>query len=67
MWGGREWRCTCGSPRCLGLIPGSFFALPIDRQIELSPFLAPWFVKAHKAEWDAFLEVTGLEDPIAHS
>jgi SET domain-containing protein len=65
LWGGEPWRCNCGAPTCLGIVPGSFFDLPLDRQVELSPFLAPWFVAQHRAEYDAFLEATGLPDPLA--
>ena len=61
MWGGEPWRCNCGSERCLHEIPGSFFELPLDRQIELSPLLAPWFIKEHREEYDRFLKLAGLE------
>ena len=65
LWGGEAWPCNCGAENCLGIIPPSFFDLPLDRQVELSPFLAPWFVAQHRAEYDAFLEITGLPDPLA--
>jgi len=64
LWGGEAWQCNCGAESCLGTIPSGFFGLPLDRQIELSPFLAPWFVAQHRAEYDAFLERTGLPDPL---
>jgi len=63
--GGEPWRCSCGAGSCLGMIPGSFFELPIDLQVELSPFLAPWFVAQHRAEYRTFLELTGIPDPLA--
>jgi SET domain-containing protein len=63
--GGEPWRCGCGAESCLGIIPSSFFELPTDRQIELSPFLAPWFVAQHRAEYRTFLELTGIPDPLA--
>ena len=63
--GGEPWRCNCGAESCLGVIPGSFFELPIDLQVELSPFLAPWFVTQHRAEYIAFLAITGIPDPLA--
>jgi SET domain-containing protein len=63
--GGEPWRCNCGADSCLGVIPSSFFELPIERQIELSPFLAPWFVAQHRAEYRTFLEIAGIPDPLA--
>lgn len=63
--GGEPWKCRCSAESCLGTIPSSFFGLPIDRQIELSPFLATWFVAQHRHEYDAFLKATGLPDPLA--
>ncbi len=63
--GGEPWRCSCGAESCLAIIPSSFFELPIDRQVELSPFLAPWFVAQHRAEYRTFLELAGIPDPLA--
>jgi hypothetical protein len=59
---GVPWQCNCGSERCLGLIPGHFFSLPLDVQIELSPLLAPWFVAEHQDAYRAFLREAGLPE-----
>jgi SET domain-containing protein len=64
LWEGDPWRCNCGSERCLREVPGSFFELPLGRQIELSPFLAPWYVGEHRQEYDAFLRLSGLSGVI---
>ena len=45
--GGSTWTCRCGSPRCRGVMPRSFFELPKSIQIEYLPFLAEWFVSRH--------------------
>jgi SET domain-containing protein len=63
--GGEPWACNCGADSCLQTIPSSFFELPVERQIELSPFLAPWFVSQHRKAYEAFLEATGIPDPLA--
>jgi hypothetical protein len=47
--GGSTWTCRCGSLRCRGVIPSSFFDLPTALQIEYLPYLAPWFVARHAA------------------
>ena len=65
LWGGTPWQCCCGAESCIGTIPGSFFELPLTAQIELSPLLAPWFVAQHRREYEAFLQETGLTDPLA--
>jgi SET domain-containing protein len=66
LWGGEPWTCNCGSERCIGSIPGDFFSLPLDVQIELSPLLAPWFVFEHRDLHRAFLREAGLtEDEIS--
>jgi SET domain-containing protein len=61
LWDARAWRCNCGSPRCLGLVPGSFFALPLALQIELQPLLSQWFIAEHPAEYEALVREAGLE------
>ncbi len=63
LWDGDPWVCNCGSESCLRLVPGSFFELPLERQIELSPLLAPWFILEHQADYDHFLQLAGLENP----
>lgn len=46
---GEVWTCTCGSPRCRGTNPSSFFVfeLPIELQLEYLPLLSDWFVAEH--------------------
>jgi SET domain-containing protein len=61
LWAGEAWRCNCGSDRCLGTVPGDFFSLPLARQIELQPLLSEWFVAEHRAEYEALLRESGLE------
>jgi SET domain-containing protein len=46
---GSTWACSCGSLRCRGTMPRSFFDLPRSIQIEYLPFLAEWFVSRHSA------------------
>jgi hypothetical protein len=46
--GGIVWRCRCGSERCRGVIPSSFFDLPTEVQMEYLPLLDDWFVEEHK-------------------
>jgi hypothetical protein len=48
--GGEVWRCACGSPRCRGVVPSSFFELPVEAQLEYLPLLNEWFVAEHPAE-----------------
>ncbi|HEX5369007.1 MAG TPA: SET domain-containing protein-lysine N-methyltransferase [Dehalococcoidia bacterium] len=62
LWGGDAWVCNCGSERCTHDVPGSFFGLPLERQIELSPLLAAWFILEHQDEYNEFLRRAGLED-----
>ena len=45
--GGVVWECRCGSPRCRGVVPASFFDLPPDEQRRLRPLLDGWFVAEH--------------------
>jgi hypothetical protein len=45
--GGVRWTCRCGSPRCRGEVPGSFFDLPLEEQRRLWPLLDEWFVAEH--------------------
>jgi hypothetical protein len=54
LHGGLSWQCNCGSERCIGVVPGSFFVLPIERQAELAPLLANWFIAEHRDEYEAF-------------
>ncbi len=51
--GGAVWTCRCGSPRCRGTVPSSFFELPLETQREYLPLLSPWFVAEHKEEVDS--------------
>jgi len=46
--GGTAWPCHCGAARCRGTTVGDFFRLPLDIQREYQPFLAEWFVRAHR-------------------
>jgi hypothetical protein len=39
-----RWRCECGSDECSGLVVGSFFAMPIERQRLYLPY-APVFIR----------------------
>jgi hypothetical protein len=55
------WRCSCGSERCLGSVPGDFFELPLLLQVELQPLLADWFIREHAARYEALLEEAGLD------
>ncbi len=47
--GGAVWDCACGSERCRGTVPPSFFDLPIEWQMEYLPLLDRWFVDEHLA------------------
>jgi hypothetical protein len=44
-FGDEQWPCACGSPSCPGVITGSFFALPPERQRAYLPY-APAFIRA---------------------
>ena len=48
--GGEVWQCNCGSPRCRGTVPSSFFELPAQAQAEYLPLLNEWFVAEHAEE-----------------
>ena len=45
--GGVVWQCHCGTGRCRGTIPASFFDLPADEQRRLRTLLDGWFVAEH--------------------
>ncbi len=60
---GQPWQCACGSQRCLGTVPGDFFALPLPLQIELQPLLSEWFVAEHARQYQALLREAGLDQP----
>ena len=60
---GVPFKCHCGSASCLVVIPADFFSLPLNSQMELSPFLSPWFIHEHEAEYRAFEEQTGFSPP----
>jgi SET domain-containing protein len=45
--GGVAWQCHCGTGRCRGTIPASFFDLPADEQRRLRALLDGWFVAEH--------------------
>jgi hypothetical protein len=53
--GGAEWQCRCGSARCRGMIPASFFDLPLEEQRRLAPLLDEWFVAEHADRVSPFL------------
>jgi uncharacterized protein len=61
-WGREPMVCNCGSERCLGTLPGDFFSLPINVQIELSPLLASWFIFEHRDGYRAFLREADLNE-----
>lgn len=42
------WQCNCGSSRCRGTIVSSFFALPVELQLEYLPLLNEWFIEEHR-------------------
>lgn len=44
---GDSWPCLCGTSSCSGVVEGSFFALPPDRQALYLPY-APVFIRK---EW----------------
>jgi hypothetical protein len=44
------WACRCGSGRCLGTIPSSFFDLPPSIRLEYFPLLDDWFVRVHESQ-----------------
>jgi len=62
LWDGEGWECNCGADRCLGTVPGDFFSIPLDRKIELSPLLAPWFIAEHRDQYRTFLQEAGLTE-----
>jgi uncharacterized protein len=45
--GGVVWKCHCGTGRCRGTIPASFFDLSADEQRRLRGLLDGWFVAEH--------------------
>jgi hypothetical protein len=45
--GGVVWRCRCGTERCRGTIPASFFDLSANEQRRLRGLLDGWFVAEH--------------------
>lgn len=45
--GGTTWACGCGSERCRGSMPSSFFELSVQLQIEYLDLLADWFISQH--------------------
>ena len=46
--GGVEWQCRCGTARCRGRVPASFFDLPLDEHQRLRPLLDGWFADEHR-------------------
>ncbi|HLG11181.1 MAG TPA: SET domain-containing protein-lysine N-methyltransferase [Dehalococcoidia bacterium] len=58
---GEAWSCACGSERCLGMIPGDFFDLPLSLQIELQPLLSEWFIAEHVDQLEALMREAGLD------
>jgi SET domain-containing protein len=62
---GKPWACNCGSPRCLGTVPGDFFELPLAVRIELQPLLAQWFIEEHHDAYEAFLREAGLDQVVS--
>ena len=60
---GREaWACNCGSERCIGVLPGDFFSLPLDVKTELSPLLSAGFIFEHRDAYRSFLREAGLSE-----
>lgn len=57
---GKAWDCNCGSSRCLKRVPGEFFDLPLDRQTELMPYLADWFIAEHRDEYEELARKAGM-------
>lgn len=51
--GGDVWQCACGSGRCRGTVPSSFFELPLETQREYLPLLNEWFVAEHRDKIEA--------------
>jgi SET domain-containing protein len=45
---GDSWPCACGAPSCSGVVVGSFFALPAERQRMYVPY-APAFIRREYA------------------
>jgi SET domain-containing protein len=58
---GDSWQCGCDSPRCLGVVTGDFFELPLDVQVELCPLLNEWFIKERWDDYDALMKRAGLD------
>ena len=42
--------CNCGSPQCLGKVPGNFFKLPKEEQLRFFPWLDDWFREEYKEQ-----------------
>lgn len=53
--GGVGWACNCGSSRCRGEVPASFFDLPRAEQRRLVHLLDAWFVDEHRDGVDALM------------
>ena len=51
--GGEVWTCRCSAPTCRGVVPSSFFELPVPDQRRLFPLLDGWFVAEHRDRVDA--------------
>jgi hypothetical protein len=45
--GGQVWQCRCGARRCRGIVPASFFDLPVPEQSRLRRRLDGWFAAEH--------------------
>ncbi|MCB1282455.1 MAG: SET domain-containing protein-lysine N-methyltransferase [Salinibacterium sp.] len=54
------WTCACGSDRCRGENPRSFFDLPDAFQREYEPLLHDWFIAEHRPEYEAMCARLGI-------
>jgi uncharacterized protein len=53
--------CACGTARCRGHNPSSFFELPDAFQREYEPLLHDWFIAEHRAEYEAMCKRLGIQ------
>lgn len=54
------WDCRCGSARCRGRNPGSYFDLPAAIRREYEPLLAGWFIRQNLDRYRASCRELGL-------
>jgi len=48
-------KCRCGSANCLGIVPGDFFRLPINIQLQFIPWLDDWYQEMHRERLAALI------------